>query len=67
METLGHVRKVADVLAELGMQIRIFTEVKPAPDLATVYAALESVRSFQPGMFIALGGGFPWTPQKSSG
>lgn len=64
METLGHVRKVADVLADLGMQIRIFTEVKPDPDLATVYAALESVRSFQPDMFIALGGGSPMDAAK---
>lgn len=64
MESLGHVRKVTDVLAEMGMQIRVFTDVKPDPDLATVRAALESVQSFQPDMFIALGGGSPMDAAK---
>jgi acetaldehyde dehydrogenase/alcohol dehydrogenase len=59
MEDLGYVRKVTDVLDTVGIKHRVFSEVKPDPDLTNVNAALEQVRPFEPDLFIALGGGSP--------
>lgn len=59
MEDLGYVRKVTDVLDGVGINHRVFSEVKPDPDLSNVNAALEQLRPFEPDVFIALGGGSP--------
>ncbi|WP_198015360.1 bifunctional acetaldehyde-CoA/alcohol dehydrogenase [Nitratidesulfovibrio termitidis] len=64
MEDLGHVGKVTSVLEKLGIQFRVFSDVKPDPDLTGTYAALDSIRAFQPDMFIALGGGSPMDAAK---
>ncbi len=64
MEDLGHVSKVTAVLEKLGIQFRVFSDVKPDPDLSGTYAALDSIRAFQPDMFIALGGGSPMDAAK---
>lgn len=64
MEKLGHVQKIIDVLKDMGMQWRIFSEVLPDPDLATANRALELVNDFQPDLFIALGGGSPMDAAK---
>lgn len=64
MEKLGHVKKVTDVLENMGIEIRIFSDVKPDPDMATVKKAMEMVNSFQPDMFISLGGGSPMDAAK---
>lgn len=64
MEAVGHVGKVTAVLDGLGIQYRVFSDVKPDPDLSGAYAALESIRSFQPDVFIALGGGSPMDAAK---
>lgn len=64
MEKLGHVSKVSAILEKLGMQIRIFSDVQPDPDMATVRHALEMVNTFQPDLFIALGGGSPMDAAK---
>ncbi len=64
MEAMGHVTKVTTVLDKLGIQYRIFSEVKPDPDLSGTYAALDSIRSFQPDVFISLGGGSPMDAAK---
>lgn len=64
MEKLGHVQKITDVLKDMGMQWRIFSEVLPDPDLSTASRALELVNDFQPDLFIALGGGSPMDAAK---
>ncbi|MBQ7606819.1 MAG: bifunctional acetaldehyde-CoA/alcohol dehydrogenase [Desulfovibrionaceae bacterium] len=64
MVSLGHVDRVVNVLAKLGMEIRIFADVNPDPDIETAEKALMLVRSFQPDLFIALGGGSPMDAAK---
>ncbi|MBQ7585252.1 MAG: bifunctional acetaldehyde-CoA/alcohol dehydrogenase [Desulfovibrionaceae bacterium] len=64
MVTLGHVDRVANVLTKLGMDVRIFSEVNPDPDISTAKKALNLVNSFQPDIFIALGGGSPMDAAK---
>ena len=64
MVTLGHVEHVSDVLTRLGMDVRVFSDVNPDPDIATAEKALGLVNSFQPDIFIALGGGSPMDAAK---
>ena len=64
MEQLGHVRKVQEVLEKMGIEVRVFSGVLPDPDIDTVHKALDMVNSFQPDMFIALGGGSPMDAAK---
>lgn len=64
MEQLGHVRKVTEVLEELGIETRVFAGVLPDPDIDTARKALSMVNAFQPDMFIALGGGSPMDAAK---
>ncbi|MBQ9407678.1 MAG: bifunctional acetaldehyde-CoA/alcohol dehydrogenase [Desulfovibrio sp.] len=64
MEQLGHVRKVTDVLEKMGLQVRVFSGVKPDPDIATAREALRLVNAFQPDLFVALGGGSPMDAAK---
>ena len=56
---LGYTKKVTDVLDTLGIQYKIFSDVKPDPDLTTINKARDMVESFQPDVLIALGGGSP--------
>ncbi len=64
MVSLGHVDRVCDVLTKMGMDVRIFADVNPDPDIATAEKALSLVNSFQPDMFVALGGGSPMDAAK---
>lgn len=57
MEQLGHVRTVADVLENLNIKFRVFSDVLPDPDIANVTKALDIAKSWQPDVIIALGGG----------
>ncbi len=57
MEQLGHVRTVIDVLEQLNIKVRVFSDVIPDPDISNVNEALEIANSWQPDMIIALGGG----------
>ncbi len=56
---LGYTKKVTDVLETLGIQYKIFSDVKPDPDLSTINKARDMVESFEPDVLIALGGGSP--------
>lgn len=56
---LGYTKKVTDVLDTLGIQYKIFSDVKPDPDLTTINKARDMVETFQPDVLIALGGGSP--------
>ena len=55
----GATRTITDVLEEIGTEYQIFFDVKPDPTLSTVEQAMTMVRSYQPDLIIALGGGSP--------
>lgn len=64
MEKLGYVGRVTQILESMGVQFRVFSDVQPDPDMVTALRALELANSFQPDMFIALGGGSPMDAAK---
>lgn len=64
MENLGYVGKVSDILKDMGMHVRIFADVLPDPDISTARQALDMVNTFQPDIFVALGGGSPMDAAK---
>ena len=55
----GAVRVLTDTLEKIDTDYQIFFDVKPDPTLSTVEQALSMVRSYQPDLLIALGGGSP--------
>jgi acetaldehyde dehydrogenase / alcohol dehydrogenase len=55
----GYVDKVEKVLERLGIQCECFSEVKPDPDLTTIYKGLDALNNFKPDTIIAIGGGSP--------
>lgn len=56
---LGYTKKITDILEPMGIQYKIFSDVKPDPDLTTINKARDMVESFAPDVLIALGGGSP--------
>lgn len=56
---LGYTSKITDILEPMGIQYKIFSDVKPDPDLTTINKAKEMVESLAPDVLIALGGGSP--------
>lgn len=56
---LGYTKKVTDILEEVGVNFQIFSDVKPDPTVSTINQALETAKSFNPDVIIALGGGSP--------
>lgn len=56
---LGYAEKVTRHLEDMGMEIEIFSDVKPDPDISTVHKGLERMKDFNPDVVIALGGGSP--------
>lgn len=61
---LGIVDKVTSVLDELGIKHDVFYDVAPDPTLATVNKGLELMRSYQPDVIVAIGGGSPMDAAK---
>jgi len=61
---LGFVEKVTDVLDSLDIKYDVFHEVEPDPTLTNVNEGLALLRSFQPDVIIALGGGSPMDAAK---
>lgn len=55
----GMTSRVTDVLEEIGVDYQIFFDVKPDPTIGTVNDALAMVRTYEPDVIIALGGGSP--------
>lgn len=55
----GYVEKVTKVLEKLGIQCECFSDVKPDPDLTTIYRGLDILNGFKPDAIIAIGGGSP--------
>ena len=64
MEDIGHVARLEKILEDLGMQVEVYSNVRPDPDLSNVHEALEMVRNYQPDVFISLGGGSPMDAAK---
>jgi acetaldehyde dehydrogenase/alcohol dehydrogenase len=61
---LGYADRVTDLLEEMGLETQIFYEVKPDPDLTTIRKGVEQLRTFQPDVIIAIGGGSPMDAAK---
>jgi len=59
MVDLGFVNKVTDQLNSRGnkVQVSLFCDVEPDPDIETVMSGLDLMNAFQPDTIIALGGG----------
>lgn len=55
----GTVYNVTNVLEEVGIDYQIFFDVKPDPTLSTIADALAIVKTYEPDVIIALGGGSP--------
>ena len=59
LHDLGYSGKVIAHLERLGMDVEVFCDVKPDPDLTTVNRGLERMRAFNPDAVLALGGRSP--------
>jgi len=55
----GTIYSVTDVLESMGIDYQIFFDVKPDPTIQTVREALTMVKTYEPDLIIALGGGSP--------
>ena len=53
----GYAKPIIDKLNELGMSQTVFFDVEPDPTLASAKAGAAAMRSFEPDVIIALGGG----------
>lgn len=61
---LGAAETVTKILDESGVDYRIFFDVEPDPTIATAQRGAAEMRSFQPDVIIALGGGSPMDAAK---
>ena len=61
---LGYAERITDELDKNDVDFRVFSDVKPDPTLSTVNKALEKMRSYEPDLIIALGGGSPMDAAK---
>lgn len=59
MVDLGMAGKVADQLRAQGLQVEVFADVRPDPDLDAVEQGLRVLRAAKPDVIVALGGGSP--------
>lgn len=53
----GYTKPITNKLEEMGIQYACFSDVAPDPTLACAKAGAEQMKSFQPDVIIALGGG----------
>ncbi len=61
---LGLVDKLTKLLDEIGIKHDVFHDVEPDPTLSNVNKGLELLRSYQPDIIIAIGGGSPMDAAK---
>jgi acetaldehyde dehydrogenase/alcohol dehydrogenase len=61
---LGLVEKLTTVLDEIGVKHDVFHDVEPDPTLSNVNKGLAQLRSYQPDVIIAIGGGSPMDAAK---
>jgi acetaldehyde dehydrogenase/alcohol dehydrogenase len=55
----GAVYNITKVIEEVGIDYQIFFDVKPDPTLSTIEDALQMIKTYQPDVIIAFGGGSP--------
>ncbi|MDR0689476.1 MAG: bifunctional acetaldehyde-CoA/alcohol dehydrogenase [Spirochaetaceae bacterium] len=55
----GFVNRVTIPLQSMGIEYEVFFDVRPDPDLATIYKGVDIMNVFKPDVVIALGGGSP--------
>ncbi len=60
----GMVSKITNVLEDIGIDFQIFFDVKPDPDLSTINTAFTMVKTYEPDVFISMGGGSPMDAAK---
>lgn len=51
--------KLTQVLTENGLDVKVFDHVESNPRISTVYKGAEFMRSYEPDVIVALGGGSP--------
>ncbi len=61
---LGFVDKIIDVLDEIEIDHKVFFDVEPDPTLAIAKKGAQEMKSFEPDIIIALGGGSPMDAAK---
>lgn len=61
---LGYINTVTDVLENNGIDFKVFFDVAPDPTLATAKKGAAEMKSFNPDVIIALGGGSPMDAAK---
>lgn len=64
LSSLGYDEHVTKILEEIGVDYRVFSDVQADPTLSIVQKGAEVMRSFQPDVIIALGGGSPMDAAK---
>ncbi len=61
---LGMTKSVEEVLDEIEVKYNVFYDVEPDPSLDTVQRGLELMKTFEPDVIIAIGGGSPMDAAK---
>jgi len=61
---LGYVDKVTNILKEIGIDYKIFYDVKPDPTLQTAEEGAAAMATYQPDTIISIGGGSPMDAAK---
>jgi len=56
---LGAIYNITDVLEQTGIDYQIFFDVKPDPTISTINEALSMIKTYEPDVIIAFGGGSP--------
>ena len=60
----GAVNNIINILDQIGIEYQIFFDVKPDPTLGTINQAMSMINTFEPDVFISLGGGSPMDAAK---
>lgn len=55
----GFTKSLTKYLDEMGIQHATFFDVEPDPSIETAQAGAEAMKTFQPDLIIAMGGGSP--------
>jgi len=61
---MGYADKIINELDEMGIDHKVFSDVEPDPSISTVEKAVKQMRTFDPDIIIALGGGSPMDAAK---
>lgn len=59
MQKFGFLKKVEDLLAEAGMEVKLIEGVEPDPSVETVMNGAAVMREFGPDWIVSIGGGSP--------